>query len=743
MTFKTYEINIDLVNDSPTNSTIHFSTNDRNAAKLLLTITNKGAELDLSLAKSVRISFKKPDGTRVFQNDCLPINVLKGKYQIVLNTQTLAAEGYVYAQVHIEEEDKTIDTQKFFFVVNESLASDEAFESTNEYGVAQKIMEAGDKLVGVNIDALIASKETAESALAKSTENTKQIGILSESVGNNTTQLGNKADKTYVDSELTKKVSQSDLTVKADKTYVDTKVSAVVSGSPKGTYATLADLQTAKPTGDSNIYVVTADGKWYYWSGASWTAGGTYQSTGIADGTVTKDKVAANAVDFTKLNVTFLRGELIAGTINVDTAAKTITSTGVTMTTNTSNRNIANQTLNYTGTVVNLFYNLSSNAMEVYIAGDLKPVATSHNHLVLLATIYTNKLYNMVSRNGWSLNGTPLYIPVFSNQNVLFMGGTSYGGYGGILDVQFDEVNKTITFPKNGCIVQGSKMYILSEDKVIPLTGTLTIRTLILFNTLTSEIYLKTVSGSGHIPAQNDLMLGSFLYEYTGGNVSLKNIQGCFPYSVIKRITPTTAIPSVWNGKKANFAGDSITAGSYGNYLNTVQSILGLSTVRNYGVGGSRLCEFDDENNTLYPPLINRWEAMDNDADIIFILIGTNDASAGVPIGNDDSTNKKEFKGALNIMLGGLRDKYPDKLIIISNQLHRFNDNTVKLNDYRDATKVMCQKYKMVMYDAFANTGFDFAKGYYDKILTDDGLHPNAKGAAILGRKIAGFINIQ
>ncbi|HGH7181610.1 TPA: BppU family phage baseplate upper protein [Bacillus luti] len=742
MTFKTRELTVDLVNEISTNE-IRFSQGDENSAKLVLNITNQGQELDLTKATAVRITFEKSDGKTVFQQDCQVINAMKGKYQIVLNTQTLAVVGNVYGQVQIIEGGQKIDSQLFVFTVKRSLSSNDAVESTNEFTIIQRALEVGDQFKDVDFAPIIKAGETAEKALVEVNKNKDQIGILSESVGNNTTQLGNKADKTYVDSELTKKVSQSDLTVKADKTYVDTKVSAVASGSPKGTYATLADLQTAKPTGDSNIYVVTADGKWYYWSGASWTAGGTYQSTGIADGTVTKDKVAANAVDFTKLNVTFLRGELIAGTINVDTAAKTITSTGVTMTTNTSNRNIANQTLNYTGTVVNLFYNLSSNAMEVYTAGDLTPVATSHNHLVLLATIYTNKLYNMVSRNGWSLNGTPLYIPVFSNQNVLFMGGTSYGGYGGILDVQFDEVNKTITFPKNGCIVQGSKMYILSEDKVIPLTGTLTIRTLILFNTLTSEIYLKTVSGSGHIPAQNDLMLGSFLYEYTGGNVSLKNIQGCFPYSVIKRITPTTAIPSVWNGKKANFAGDSITAGSYGNYLNTVQSILGLSTVRNYGVGGSRLCEFDDENNTLYPPLINRWEAMDNDADIIFILIGTNDASAGVPIGNDDSTNKKEFKGALNIMLGGLRDKYPDKLIIISNQLHRFNDNTVKLNDYRDATKVMCQKYKMVMYDAFANTGFDFAKGYYDKILTDDGLHPNAKGAAILGRKIAGFINIQ
>lgn len=151
MTFKTHEVNVDLVSDASTTHTIRFSQNDRNSAKLLLTITNKGAELDLSQAKAVRISFKKSDGTRVFQNDCQPINVLKGKYQILLKTQTLSSVGNVIAQIHIEEEDRMIDTQKFLFVVNESLASDGAVESANEFTIIQKAIEAGKTLEGVDL----------------------------------------------------------------------------------------------------------------------------------------------------------------------------------------------------------------------------------------------------------------------------------------------------------------------------------------------------------------------------------------------------------------------------------------------------------------------------------------------------------------------------------------------------------------------------------------------------------------
>ncbi|UZQ85068.1 hypothetical protein ODU73_002169 [Thermoclostridium stercorarium] len=49
-------------------------------------------------------------------------------------------------------------------------------------------------------------------------------------------------------------------------------------------------LQTAYPNGTTGIFVVTDDGKWYYWNGSAWTAGGIYQATGIADGSVTSVK---------------------------------------------------------------------------------------------------------------------------------------------------------------------------------------------------------------------------------------------------------------------------------------------------------------------------------------------------------------------------------------------------------------------------------------------------------------------
>lgn len=58
--------------------------------------------------------------------------------------------------------------------------------------------------------------------------------------------------------------------------YLDSKTSNISKMIPSGTYATYAALKSAFPNGNSNIYVVSADGNWYYWDGANWVSGGSF-----------------------------------------------------------------------------------------------------------------------------------------------------------------------------------------------------------------------------------------------------------------------------------------------------------------------------------------------------------------------------------------------------------------------------------------------------------------------------------
>jgi lysophospholipase L1-like esterase len=126
--------------------------------------------------------------------------------------------------------------------------------------------------------------------------------------------------------QLAQSAKQADLTttnnvliLKADKSYVDSEIAKKASGAPKGVYATLSALQTALPTGSPDNQLVTADGKWYYWSGSAWAAGAVYQSTGIADGSVKPESVVPNTFERVKKS-----GNMFKGAFNPKTVADVI-----------------------------------------------------------------------------------------------------------------------------------------------------------------------------------------------------------------------------------------------------------------------------------------------------------------------------------------------------------------------------------------------------------------------------------
>ena len=53
---------------------------------------------------------------------------------------------------------------------------------------------------------------------------------------------------------------------------VEARTQAIVNGGARGVYATLSALQSDNPSHDY-IYVVLADGHWYYWDGTQWGDG--------------------------------------------------------------------------------------------------------------------------------------------------------------------------------------------------------------------------------------------------------------------------------------------------------------------------------------------------------------------------------------------------------------------------------------------------------------------------------------
>ncbi len=103
----------------------------------------------------------------------------------------------------------------------------------------------------------------------------------------------NKADKIDVNQALNQ---------------VNDRISNFPKGNPSGVYATLEALKAAFPNGNSNIYVVSADGNWYYWSGSAWSSGGKYQETGIAENSIDGPKLMAETIQRHNLSETYVNG---------------------------------------------------------------------------------------------------------------------------------------------------------------------------------------------------------------------------------------------------------------------------------------------------------------------------------------------------------------------------------------------------------------------------------------------------
>ena len=82
-------------------------------------------------------------------------------------------------------------------------------------------------------------------------------------------------------------------TVKERVAVLETMIQRVASGAP------IVVASTSAMTDTDQIYVLSTNGRWYYHNGSAWVAGGEYG--GVADGSVTTDKLADGAVTTAKI----------------------------------------------------------------------------------------------------------------------------------------------------------------------------------------------------------------------------------------------------------------------------------------------------------------------------------------------------------------------------------------------------------------------------------------------------------
>ena len=195
----------------------------------------------------------------------------------------------------------------------------------------------------------------------------------------------------------------------------------------------------------------------------------------------------------------------------------------------------------------------------------------------------------------------------------------------------------------------------------------------------------------------------------------------------------------VLEGLTINSIGDSYFAGNGMDqafvWLNLMAKKYGQD-MNNYGVNGSMVSNFTGTNN----PMCLRYSQMkNNNANIILVEGGKNDYNQGTPLGTVDSRDDKTYMGALNVIIDGLKTKYPDAMIVCVTPWNFTNtrNHTLLSEDYCNAMRQVAQAqgvYCLYAYD-YNVSGVDMTSEAFRQancMTSSDVSHLNEQGMKLV-----------
>lgn len=189
------------------------------------------------------------------------------------------------------------------------------------------------------------------------------------------------------------------------------------------------------------------------------------------------------------------------------------------------------------------------------------------------------------------------------------------------------------------------------------------------------------------------------------------------------------ALTSNLYGKKWAFLGDSLS-----DYLFSYPHLIGPKynmRLVHMALSGRSMAKRGEPTDTTYPPLINIYQSVPEDVDIITVWIGTNDKGSNVAIGSIDSMDETTFMGAYNVMLKWLIENRPKAKILLITPMQR-SDSTgqtgTPLIDYVNAVEQLGMKYGKRVLNMYKNSGIYVYSEVVKQKFIPDGLHPNDDG---------------
>lgn len=533
---------------------------------------------------------------------------------------------------------------------------------------------------------------------------------------------------------------------------INSKINGLVSGSP------LVASSVSGMTDTNHIYVNTTDGNWYYYNGSTWAIGGVYQSTAIAENSVDYGKTTFvnrttnNLIDLNNINYTGYYGK--DGNFNEDSYYP---STGF---------------INIRG-----YEKICSN-LNGYITlwNENKELVAAYDPISVLEITDNNVVYVNIAFHTEDINS--IYVIDYTNEEPLYDYGRLDGsivkiGEGNILNNSIS-CNKT-TFLRENWSEYSNRV---TPENIVVGTSLNELGELItdIYNTCNyiecvelEKLAINNLGARVCFYDENYRFINQIVdisgkqrFEFTTpiGTKYIRAVTPTLPMVICsaniqfeEAIEYKKIITLADNFKEAigqdnynckiNCLGDSITAGYNNNEISYVDYLSDkFNTVRKYGMSGTSISKQESVTDSF----LERYEAMDNDADVILVMGGTNDFALNVPLGDFNSENTYNFYGAMKTLVKGLLEKYPDKKIFFVTELDRVIDSNgigVLYTDYLTAIKEVCRYYAIPVLDLNSNLGFNAKNTKQAELYLPDYLHPNNEGHKIIANKIEKYILYQ
>lgn len=527
------------------------------------------------------------------------------------------------------------------------------------------------------------------------------------------------------------------------------KVNGIVNPTP------IPVSSIGEMTNQSKIYVLTTNGHWYYYNTntTSWTDGGVYQATAIADNSITPPKlndILLNALIY-KAN----------GNLNIDLVNKQITSTPGDTFILAPNININISDIlpfNFSLPSGNIFVLMFDVENKTFVFATPSSYLNMTNYLFLgfIYLVEINKSF-INSTNCVLINNSPIFDlrNININSQTFLLDGTI--NISNSVNVETQDTETNVSFTNAIFSIGNGYINISMNSKIVNNLNRIIYCLYNLLDKTTRLEIVESVNFYGYSSYPNwkdgDVLLFTYWKEKESVYINYNAID-CNIYIngqlYNKNDLLNLNLPT--KNKIVNCLGDSITqgVGATAPYTNTLSTVLELKTCNNYGISGSAIATRPSQPTHQNDGFCQRYDAMSDDADIIFVLGGTNDYWTNVQLGTIDSNDPETFYGALNTLCTGLINKYPNKTIIFGTPPKSWrtngsfpneqNSNGNTPEDFNKAIKEVCAKFTIPVLDLKHTLGIDPEIPVQFTNLTSDGVHYNNLGYKKLGNVISQFI---